>query len=317
MIGKAITLFRFIAEKDVFEQYYKVHLAKRLLQGRSVSDDAERGMLAKLRIECGLQFTVKIEGMFHDMKLSVDTMQAYGAHLGRATVQLFTLPSQFWSNPSNMQVCDININVTVLTSTFWPIPYSPSPCMFPPLLFKARKSFEQFYHSRYSGRKLTWQPSLGSADVRVTFKARKHDLNVSSFALIILLLFENLGEGEYLTYEEIKNATAIPDSELQRNLQSLACSTFQVLRKHPSGRDVNSRDSFSFNADFSSPLQKIMLKVFAAQSEVENGEEHKETQGRIDEERRYQTDVSTQLFPRPDEVDEPHKGMHRTNHEGS
>jgi cullin 3 len=96
---------------------------------------------------------------------------------------------------------------------------------------------------------------LGSADVRVTFKARKHDLNVSSFALVILLLFENLGEGEFLTYEEIKNATAIPDGELQRNLQSLACTKFKVLRKHPAGRDVNPDDSFSFNAVFSSPLQ--------------------------------------------------------------
>jgi cullin 3 len=43
---------------------------------------------------------------------------------------------------------------------------------------------------------------LGNADVRVTFKVRKHDLNVSSFALVILLLFENLGDGDYLAYEE-------------------------------------------------------------------------------------------------------------------
>jgi hypothetical protein len=47
----------YITEKDVFERHYKDHLAKRLLHGRSVSsDDAERGMLAKLKIECGFQF---------------------------------------------------------------------------------------------------------------------------------------------------------------------------------------------------------------------------------------------------------------------
>jgi cullin 3 len=68
----------------------------------------------------------------------------------------------------------------------------------------------------------------------------------------ILLLFENLGEKEFLTYKEIKDATAIPDSELQRNLQSLACTTFRVFRKHPAGRDVNREDSFSPNEDFSS-----------------------------------------------------------------
>ena len=36
----------------MFEKYYKQHLAKRLLGGRTVSDDAERGMLVKLKTEC-------------------------------------------------------------------------------------------------------------------------------------------------------------------------------------------------------------------------------------------------------------------------
>ena len=52
--------------------------------------------------------------------------------------------------------------------------------------------------------------------------------------MVILLLFENLGilgRRYYLTYEEIKDATAIPDNE-QRNLQSLACTKSKVLRKH-------------------------------------------------------------------------------------
>ncbi len=46
VLDKTITVFRFLGEKDVFERYYKGHLAKRLLLKRSVSDDAERGMLA-------------------------------------------------------------------------------------------------------------------------------------------------------------------------------------------------------------------------------------------------------------------------------
>jgi cullin 3 len=36
--------------------------------------------------------------------------------------------------------------------------------------------------------------------------------------MVTLLLFENLGEGKNFTYEEIKDATAIPDNE-QRNLR--------------------------------------------------------------------------------------------------
>ncbi|KAI0049751.1 Cullin-domain-containing protein [Auriscalpium vulgare] len=271
ILDKTITVFRYISEKDVFERYYKGHLAKRLLLGRSVSDDAERGMLAKLKVECGYQFTQKLEGMFHDMKLSSDTMAAYRNHLAKTTP------------------ADIDISVTVMTSTFWPMTYVPIPCTMPSDLVKVSKSFEQFYLSRHSGRRLTWQPSLGNADVRATFKSRTHDLNVSTFALVILLLFEDVREGQFLTYEEIKQSTSIPDNDLQRNLQSLACAKFKILKKHPPSRDVNLDDSFTFNDEFSSPLQKIKISTVA--SKVETGEERKETQDRVDEERRHQTEA--------------------------
>ena len=34
-------------------------------------------MLAKLKVECGVQFTQKMEGMFNDMKLSADATRDY------------------------------------------------------------------------------------------------------------------------------------------------------------------------------------------------------------------------------------------------
>ncbi|TBU48836.1 Cullin-domain-containing protein [Dichomitus squalens] len=272
VLDKTITVFRYITDKDVFERYYKGHLAKRLLLGRSVSDDAERGMLGKLKIECGYQFTQKLEGMFHDMKLSSDTMAAYRDHLAKNAVHE-----------------EIEMSVIVMTSTFWPMSHTAVPCTFPEELIKAAKSFERFYLSRHSGRRLTWQPSLGNADVRVQFRSRQHDLNVSTFALVILLLFENIIDDQFLTYEEIKSATSIQDVELKRQLQSLACAKYKILKKHPPGRDINPTDSFSFNVDFSAPLQKIKISTIA--SRVENTEERKETKDRIDEERRHQTEA--------------------------
>ncbi|KAF7316863.1 CULLIN-2 domain-containing protein [Mycena chlorophos] len=271
VLEKTITVFRYITEKDVFERYYKGHLAKRLLHGRSVSDDAEQGMLAKLKVECGYQFTQKLEGMFHDMKISEDTMKAYKEHIAKTSAP------------------KIDISVTVMTSTFWPSAQSDSGCTMPLEMIQAIKSFESFYLARHSGRRLTWQPTFGNADVRVAFKSRKHELNVATLALVILLLFEDLADEEFLTYEEIKKATSIADPELQRHLQSLACAKYKVLKKHPPGRDVRPSDSFSFNADFTSNLQKI--KISTISSKVETGEERKETIDRIDEERRHQTEA--------------------------
>ncbi|KAG9051559.1 Cullin-3 [Tulasnella sp. UAMH 9824] len=272
VLEKTITVFRYISERDVFERYYKGHLAKRLLQNRSVSDDAERGMLAKLKVECGVQFTQKLEGMFNDLKVSSDHMSGFRDHLAKSQV----LPP-------------IDISVNVLTSTFWPMALKPAPCNFPPSMVDSCKVYDRFYQSRHTGRKLSWQPSMGSADVRATFKTRTHDLNVSTFALVILLLFENLGEGEFLTYEELKDATGIEETELKRQLQSLACAKFRVLKKHPPGRDVANDDSFSFNYEFTCPMQKI--KISTISSKVENPEQRRETMERVDEERKHQTDA--------------------------
>ncbi len=93
VLDRTITLFRFITEKDAFERYYKGHLARRLLSGRSVSDDAERGMLAKLKVECGFQFTKKMEGMFQDMKISADTTSEYKNYIQSTGVGFHLFPS--------------------------------------------------------------------------------------------------------------------------------------------------------------------------------------------------------------------------------
>ena len=65
----------------MFEKYYKQHLAKRLLSGRTMSDDAERNLLVKLKTECGYQFTSKLESMFTDIKVSRDIMQEFKAKM--------------------------------------------------------------------------------------------------------------------------------------------------------------------------------------------------------------------------------------------
>lgn len=89
--------------------------------------------------------------------------------------------------------------------------------------------------------------------------------------------------------QELKTATSIPDTELQRHLQSLACAKFKILKKHPPGRDVHPSDSFSFNNDFTCPMQKIKISTVSAK--VETTKERRETRDRIEEERHHQIEV--------------------------
>jgi len=49
LFDKVISLFRHMKDKDVFEKYYKTHLAKRLLGQRSQSDEAEKIIYFKVK----------------------------------------------------------------------------------------------------------------------------------------------------------------------------------------------------------------------------------------------------------------------------
>ncbi|KAK6533626.1 Cullin-3 [Orbilia ellipsospora] len=276
VLDKAIVLFRYIQDKDIFERYYKKHLSKRLILGRSVSNDVERAMISKFKVEVGYSFTSKMEGMFKDMNVSQDLTTEYKKHLAN-------LHSE---DPT------IDLDIKVLTSTFWPWSSmggeATHTCTYPTELEKIRASFQQFYLRRHNGRQLTWQPQMGTADVRATFKARKYEINVATYALVILLQF-NDPDSESLTYNEIKTLTSIPESELIRHLQSLAVAPrTRVLIKQPMSRDVKPTDKFSFNANFTSKQLKFKIgTVKSMGNKVETDKERKETEDKVDESRAH------------------------------
>lgn len=65
ILDKTMVLFRFLQEKDVFERYYKQHLAKRLLLNKSVSDDSEKNMISKLKVMIRYKIFFFVLMLFH------------------------------------------------------------------------------------------------------------------------------------------------------------------------------------------------------------------------------------------------------------
>lgn len=270
VLDKVMMLFRYLQEKDVFEKYYKQHLAKRLLSGKTVSDDAERSLIVKLKTECGYQFTSKLEGMFTDMKTSQDTMQGFYATLG----------AELADGP--------NLVVQVLTTGSWPT--QPSvPCNLPAELSLLCEKFRSYYLGTHTGRRLSWQTNMGTADIKATFsKGQKHELNVSTFQMCVLMLFNN---ADRLSYREIEQATEIPAPELKRCLQSLACVKGKnVLRKEPMSKDIGENDVLLFNDKFASKFYKVKIGTVVAQKESEP--EKQETRQRVEEDRKPQIEAA-------------------------
>ena len=55
LTDQVMLLFRYLQDKDVFEKYFKTHLAKRLLSPKAAAEDQERAIILKLKTECGYQ----------------------------------------------------------------------------------------------------------------------------------------------------------------------------------------------------------------------------------------------------------------------
>eukprot|EP01130_Rhizamoeba_saxonica_P018986 TRINITY_DN9707_c0_g1_i1.p1 TRINITY_DN9707_c0_g1~~TRINITY_DN9707_c0_g1_i1.p1 ORF type:complete len:747 (-),score=159.93 TRINITY_DN9707_c0_g1_i1:273-2471(-) len=246
VLKKVMILFRFIMDKDVFEKYYKQHLAKRLLLGRSVSDDAETMMIQKLKTECGKQFTAKLEGMFNDMKSSASTMDEY---------------KEYILNIAENEGSHIDMNVNVLTTGYWPTQPAAS-CNLPNVIQMCCTLFEDFYLRKHTGRVLRWQTTMGTAELRAQFNKR-HELNVSTYQMCILLLFN---EQDKLSFQQIQEQTGIAAPDLRRNLFSLSCGKFRILLKEPKTRKLTPKDTFQFNPKFRSKLFRVKVIAPSAPS---------------------------------------------------
>ncbi|AQK41255.1 cullin-3A isoform X1 [Zea mays] len=271
VLDKVMTLFRYLQEKDLFEKYYKQHLAKRLLCGKAAPEDSERSMLVKLKTECGYQFTSKLEGMITDLNTSQDTTQG------------------FYASTSSRLLADApTISVQILTTGSWPT-QTCNTCNLPPEIVSVSEKFRAYYLGTHNGRRLTWQTNMGNADIKATFgNGNKHELNVSTYQMCVLMLFNS---SNVLTYREIEQSTAIPTADLKRCLLSLALvKGRQVLRKEPMSKDIADDDSFCVNDKFTSKLFKVKINPVVTQKETDP--EKLETRQRVEEDRKPQIEAA-------------------------
>ncbi|KAJ1365241.1 hypothetical protein KIN20_025483 [Parelaphostrongylus tenuis] len=303
LLDKAMVLFRYLQEKDVFEKYYKQHMAKRLLLDKSISDDMERMMISKLKTECGCHFTLKLENMFRDKELWATQANAFKEYRENALRNA--------RDPGDLSgygrgAGTIDISVRVLTAGMWPTQSVPV-CMLPPTCEIAFNMFNSFYVSKHNGRKLTLNTMLGTADVKAVFytpvsvqktdstqvtETRKEEnkiLMVNTHQMVILMCFNNQTR---ITFQELMDQTNIAERELKRNLQSLAMGkpTQRVLSRKGKGKDIDASDEFYVNDNFQSKLTRIKVQLVTFKGETEP--EKKETRTKVEDDRKHEIEAA-------------------------
>jgi cullin 3 len=297
---KATELLRYISDKDRFELYYQKHLAKRLLHQKSEASDREKDMISRMKTELGNNFTLKFEGMFKDIELSKGETDNFAASLKAV-------------GESDERV---ELSINILGSNNWPKEVmgkqatadgpERADIIYPQEIRSTQESFFDFYCRHHQGRKLTWIGTAGSADIRCVFpkipgktsgplsRERRYELSVSTFGMIVLLLFNNLPEGDWLSFEDIQSRTNIPQNDLINVLTSLSViKATRVLLKEPASKTaVKTTDKFTFNREFTSKVIKIKMASVNAASKAENDDERKQTEEKNLETRKYVIDAA-------------------------
>lgn len=196
-------------------------------------------MIAKLKMQCGTQFTSKMEGMLGDLAVGNDQRTEF-------------------ANKMKEHESKIEFSVQVLTTGFWPTYRTPEVTL-PDEMSKCMNVFKKWHDNKHAKRKLSWMFSLGNATVRGSFDRGKwYDLNVSTLQAIALNAFNG---GITLNFSELADKLNLEENILKPLIHSLSCGKYKVITKSPGGSKINTTDKFTANAKFSSNMKKIRIPM--------------------------------------------------------
>jgi len=239
-LDKIVKLLAYVSDKDMFGEFHRKKLAKRLLGDSSASQDYERSILSKLKTQCGAQFTSRMEGMVNDLQLTRETQENFEKWID--------------DSPSARKPAT-DLSVTVLTNGFWP-QYKIINLELADEFEQCVTTFEQYHAERMSGRKLTWIHGMSTCTLMVGFDAAPKELLLSMLQCSVLLLFRTEKE---LTMQKTVELTKMAEDDVKRALHSLACSKYKILNKTPEGKTIGSDDVFTFNEKFTDRQRRIRI----------------------------------------------------------
>jgi cullin 3 len=262
LFDKILEIFRLLTDKDEFEGFYRNSLTKRLLNSLSSNDEAEKLMISKLKVECGFQYTQKLETMMKDMNISEG------------------LNVQFRNHPysSNLK---FGFNIKVLTSGNWANDCQSTHCNIPKSIKSAINHFTDFYMHNHSGRILTWKLNFGNADITGFFSERNYEFTVSGYQMVVLLLFN---EYDKLSVNQIKTLSGImPEYEFKRHVLSLI--KVKILLKNTKEFDLEDTDMLKVNDKFKNKLHKLKVPLLNQKDQLDI--DRREVIPKIEDDRRH------------------------------
>ncbi|XP_033117568.1 cullin-5-like [Anneissia japonica] len=272
-LKNVLLVLKYVQNKDVFMRYHKAHLTRRLILDTSADSEKEENMVEWLR-EVGMpaDYVNKLARMFQDIKVSEDMNQSF--------------KEMHRNNTGN--VSD-NINIKILNAGAWMRSSERVPVSLPVELEDFIPEVEEFYRNTHNGRKLQWHHLMSNGSITFRNQVGIFDIEVTTFQMAVLFAW-NQRPLEKISFENLKLATELPESELRKTLWSLIA--FAKLRRQvvqccpeaKSPKDFTESTMFWVNQEFAvikngkvQKRGKINLIGRLQLSSERSGEEEKES----------------------------------------
>ncbi|TFY77364.1 hypothetical protein EWM64_g6649, partial [Hericium alpestre] len=254
-LNRVMVLFKYLEDKDIFQQFYTTRLSKRLIHDVSASDESEASMISKLKEACGFEYTNKLQRMFTDMSLSKDLTDQFKERMAQ-----------------NHDDMDISFTIMVLGTNFWPLNAPATKMITPVDLQPTQNRFEKYYQMKHSGRKLTWLWNYSKNELRTNYLNQKYMFMTSSYQAAVLLQYNT---NDTLSLDELDAATTIGKDILVQVLGLLTKAKVLISEE---------TDQYDLNPNFKSKKIRINLnQPIKAEAKAETTDVMKT----VDEDRKY------------------------------
>lgn len=272
LLSEAVDIFRFIRDKDVFNNFYLRQLAHRLLQDLSESSDAEASILSKLKETCGVEYTSKLQRIFQDIELSKELNKTFkNSILG-----------------SNL-LLDFSINVISASAS----PFSTKDCKFiiPQDLESSVSAYSAFYINKFHGRKLVWLYNLSNGELITTCYKSKYTFIASVFQMAVMLQYNLF---DTLTVQQIHDNTNITLEILVEVLRILLKVKLLLCDNYNENtNNLLPETEIKLNKEYKN--KKLRLNINLPMKSLTKAED-KRTHHQIEDERKYAVKVSERFI---------------------
>lgn len=271
-----IYIYRLLSSKDMFVEFYRTELSKRLLiKSVAYNETNELLFISLLKQESGINYIQKLYNMFHDITNNITINQQFNAWLSsqpqpnhtQSTID-YTTQILTTGNWPNYSLYTINYNNTDISALY--------------------QLFTEFYQNQYSGRKLNYVHSLSTVTIKAQFNEKPKEIICSLVQYCILNLFQYRSQW---SYTEIVDQLQCSDiTELRWNLYCLSVNptSHKILIKSPGNKSLQPNDTYQYNYAYTNESYRLILNK-------EQGKEKKSdqsaTEKKVNDDRQYTIDA--------------------------